>query len=172
MADKDRGRELPQRVKGAARSGPSASAPSSSPVLSEELRQRMRAAVTAERAGAATKQAAPKQDEAPVRSEAPVPSEAPVVSEPPVPSARAANAGPIAEDEITEWLGTTATPPPEVKLPPEVRPPPEVKPPSSSKAPTTGPPRRCRRSAARRRRPCGGRHLGGPAGPPAPQGLL
>ena len=56
MADEDRGRELPQRVRGAARSGPSASAPSSSPVLSEELRQRIRAAVTAERSGAATKQ--------------------------------------------------------------------------------------------------------------------
>ena len=60
MADEDPGRELPQRVRGAARSGSSVPAPSPSPVLSEELRQRMRAAVTAERSGAAT-----KQDEAP-----------------------------------------------------------------------------------------------------------
>ena len=41
------------------------------------------------------------------------------MSEPPAPPARAANAGPIAEDEITEWLGTTAKPPSEVKLPPD-----------------------------------------------------
>ena len=118
MADEDRGRELPQRVRGAARSGPSATAPSSSPVLSEELRQRMRAAVTAERSGAATKQ-----------------DEAPAVSEPAAPPARAANAGPIAEDEITEWLGTTVKPPSEVELPSEVTPRSGVKLPSGSQAP-------------------------------------
>jgi hypothetical protein len=55
------------------------------------------------------------------------------VSEPSAPPARAANAGPIAEDEITEWLGTTAKPPSEVRLPPE------VKPPSARKAPVAGP---------------------------------
>jgi hypothetical protein len=53
------------------------------------------------------------------------------VSEPPAPPARAANAGPIAEDEITEWLGTTAKPPSQVK------PPSEVKPPSGGKAPVS-----------------------------------
>jgi hypothetical protein len=71
-------------------------------VLSEELRQRMRAAVTAERSGAATKQ----------------------------------DAGPIAEDEITEWLGTTAKPPSEVELPSEVKPRSKVKLPSGVKRPS------------------------------------
>jgi hypothetical protein len=42
----DRSRELPQRVRGAARAGP---APPAQPVLSDELRQRIRAAVRAER---------------------------------------------------------------------------------------------------------------------------
>jgi hypothetical protein len=163
MAEEQPGRELPQRVRGAARSGPSASAPPSSPVLSEELRQRMRAAVTAERSGAAIKQdeapggeatspervrsVRPKaaRREPPTRSEAPVRSEPPAVSESAAPPARAANAGPIAEDEITEWLGTTAKPPSEVKLPSEVKPhskvklPSEVKLPSGSKAPVAGP---------------------------------
>jgi hypothetical protein len=45
LGDEDR-RELPQRVRGAARAGP---APSAQPMLSEELRQRIRAAVRAER---------------------------------------------------------------------------------------------------------------------------
>src|SRR5689334_12616185 len=48
MADKNRDEELPQRVKGAARLSPARSAPASA--LSDELRQRMRAAVDAERA--------------------------------------------------------------------------------------------------------------------------
>jgi len=46
LGDEDRSRELPQRVRGAARDGP---APPSQPVLSEELRQRIRTAVRAER---------------------------------------------------------------------------------------------------------------------------
>jgi hypothetical protein len=102
MADEDPGRELPQRVRGAARSGPPARAPSS-PMLSEDLRQRMRAAVTAERSGAAT-----KQDEA--------------------------------EDEITQWLGTSAKPPSSVM--PPVRP-------SAGPSPA-GSPRPADRSRARR----------------------
>lgn len=63
MGDEDRGQELPQRVRGAARPGPPPSAPSSSSAssaLSEQLRQRMQAAVEAERARAA----APKQERA------------------------------------------------------------------------------------------------------------
>jgi hypothetical protein len=48
MADKNRDEELPQRVKGAARLSPARPAPASA--LSDELRQRMRAAVDAERA--------------------------------------------------------------------------------------------------------------------------
>jgi hypothetical protein len=51
MGDEDRGRELPQRVRGA-RPGPQPAAPSS-PALSDELRQRMQEAVKAERAQAA-----------------------------------------------------------------------------------------------------------------------
>ena len=50
MADDNRGGELPQRVPGAARAGLLSPA---APVLPEELRQRMQAAVTAERAQAA-----------------------------------------------------------------------------------------------------------------------
>jgi hypothetical protein len=48
MGDEDRGRHLPQRVRGEARGG---SAPSAAPVLSEEMRQRIQAAIRAERAG-------------------------------------------------------------------------------------------------------------------------
>jgi hypothetical protein len=50
MGDEDRTRELPQRVQGAARAGP---APPRPPALSEELRQRIQAAVRAERGEAA-----------------------------------------------------------------------------------------------------------------------
>jgi hypothetical protein len=51
MGDEDRSQELPQRVRGGAQTGPRPSAP---PVLSEELRQRLQAAVVAEHAAAAT----------------------------------------------------------------------------------------------------------------------
>ncbi len=78
MAQEQPGRELPQRVRGAARTGPPPPAPSSSPVLTEELRQRMRAAVTAERSGAAT-----KQDEAPAVSEPPAAATPPFPVKPP-----------------------------------------------------------------------------------------
>jgi hypothetical protein len=47
MGDEDRGRKLPRRVRGATGTGP---APTSAPVLSEEVRQRMHEAVQAERA--------------------------------------------------------------------------------------------------------------------------
>jgi hypothetical protein len=46
LGNEDRSRELPQRVRGTARAG---SAPPSQPVLAEELRERIRAAVRAER---------------------------------------------------------------------------------------------------------------------------
>jgi len=49
LGDEDRSRELPQRVRGAARAEP---APPAQPVLSEELRQRIGAAVRAERGDA------------------------------------------------------------------------------------------------------------------------
>ena len=135
MADRDSGSELPQRVRGVARPGPPARVPSS-PVLSEDLRQRMRAAVTAERSGTATKQdeapggeatspepvrpaspepVRPVRSEPPARSEPSARSEPLAGSEPPARPARAANAGPMAEDEITQWLGITAEPPSSVK---------------------------------------------------------
>jgi hypothetical protein len=95
-------------------------------VLSEDLRQRMRAAVTAERSGAAT-----KQDEAPgAEATSPEP-------EPPARPARAASPAPMAEDEITQWLGTTATPPSSVK-------------PGPAGQPQAGSPRPAGRSRARR----------------------
>jgi hypothetical protein len=49
MGDEDHGEQLPHRVRGAAQARP---APSASPVFSDELRQRMQAAVSAERARA------------------------------------------------------------------------------------------------------------------------
>lgn len=51
MGDEDRSQDLPLRVRGVARTGPASSAPR---VLSEELRQRMQAAVNAERVGSVT----------------------------------------------------------------------------------------------------------------------
>ena len=145
MADEDSGRELPQRVRGAARSGSSVPAPSPSPVLSEELRQRMRAAVTAERSGAATKQdeapgskaASPKPGRSarpkaprreppatpqpsatpqpPAAPEPPATPQPPATPEPHVRPVRAANAGPIPEDEITQRIEITAKPPSPVR---------------------------------------------------------
>jgi len=53
MAGKDRDAELPRRVRGPGRAGPLSPA---TPVLPEELRQRMRAAVQAERAQAAARE--------------------------------------------------------------------------------------------------------------------
>ena len=52
MAGTERGAELPRRVP----TGPSSPAPSAAPTLSEELRQRMLAAVKAERAEAAARE--------------------------------------------------------------------------------------------------------------------
>jgi hypothetical protein len=57
MGDEDRSQQLPQRVRDAARAGPFPSAP---PVLSEELRLRLQAAVAAEQVAAA-----PPDDRAP-----------------------------------------------------------------------------------------------------------
>ena len=169
MADEDPGRDLPQRVRGAARPGPAARSPSPSPVLSEELRQRIRAAVTAERSGAsaqpdeapAGEATSPEplrparpwraQRERPIRPESrawpetpgkpetPGRSDTPAVSEPPVRPARAANAGPIAEDEITEWLATTAKPPSEVKPPSPVKSPSSVRPRAAGQFPVDSP---------------------------------
>ena len=145
MTDEDSGRELPQRVRGEARPGSSVPAPSPSSVLSEELRQRMRAAVTAERSGAATKQdeapgskaASPKPGRSarpkaprreppatpqpsatpqpPAAPEPPATPQPPATPEPHVRPVRAANAGPIPEDEITQRIEITAKPPSPVR---------------------------------------------------------
>jgi hypothetical protein len=52
MGDEERSRGLPQRAPGAARPGPGSSTTPTAPALSEELQQRMRAAVDAEHAQA------------------------------------------------------------------------------------------------------------------------
>jgi hypothetical protein len=87
MADEGRGRELSQRARGQARAATSPSGVPAAPVFSAKLRQRLEAAVSAERSIAAARE----QDRP-----------AGVKQEPP----RAANAGPVTEDEVTEWLGT------------------------------------------------------------------
>jgi len=116
MADEDPSRELPQRVRGAARPGSSVPASSPSPVLSEELRQRMLAAVTAERSGAVTKQdEAPGSKAASPKPEPPATSQPSATPEPHVRPVRAANAGPIPQDEITQRIEITARPPSPVR---------------------------------------------------------
>jgi hypothetical protein len=83
MAYEGRGRELPPRVRDEARAATSPSDARAAPVFSAELRQRLEAAVTAERSGAAARATG-------------------VTQEPP----RVPNAGPVTEDEVTEWIGT------------------------------------------------------------------
>ncbi len=102
MADEGRGRELPQRVRDEARAATSPSAARAAPVFSAELRQRLKAAVTAERSGAAARAAG-------------------VTQEPP----RVPNAGPVTEDEVTEWYGTAGKSP-------EAAPPPGATPPGAA----------------------------------------
>jgi hypothetical protein len=122
MGDEDRGKELPQRVRDApgARPGPPGSPPA--PLMSAELRQRLEAAVTAERSEAAAREQdkaangemtipsvkteirldQPGQATGPDRATRPGPAAQPV---------RTPNAGPVAEDEVTEWFGTAGRPP-------------------------------------------------------------
>jgi hypothetical protein len=119
MADEGRGRELPQRARGADRAADRAAAPPSgsppAPVPSAQLRQRLEAAVTAERS-----EAAAREQDRPAGGEVTIPSvksetgglggirrRGPVHEVQP----RAANAGPITEDEVTEWLGTVGKSP-------------------------------------------------------------
>jgi len=141
MGDEDRGDELPQRVHGAPGAGPQPLGPPPAPVLSAELRQRLEAAVTAERSEAAVRDqdkplggevttpsvrtgislgrpgpaappdrgaqpdhaAQPDRAIEPDRAAQPDRATAPDSAAQPL---RAANAGPVAEDEVTEWLGT------------------------------------------------------------------
>lgn len=119
MADKGSDKELPQPSRGEARAATSPSGSPVAPVLSAELRQRLETAVTAERAVAAA-----REQDKPVGGEVTTPSvrsgnglggtslpdargggragSADAAREQP----RSANAGPITEDEVTEWIGT------------------------------------------------------------------
>jgi hypothetical protein len=83
MVNEGRGRELPQRVRDEARAATSPSGTRAAPVFSAELRQRLEAAVTAERSGAAARATGVTQERP-----------------------RVPNAGPVTEDEVTEWIGT------------------------------------------------------------------
>ena len=92
MADKGGDRELPQRFRGDARAATSPSGSPAAPVLSAELRQRLEAAVIAERSVAA----APGTGQADAAGRS---------------GPRAASAGPLTEDEVTEWIGTAGKSP-------------------------------------------------------------
>ena len=89
MADNGGDRELTQRFRGDTRAATSPPGSPAAPVLSAELRERLDAAVIAERSVAAARE----QNRA-------------AGAEVTTPSARAANAGPLTEDEVTEWIGT------------------------------------------------------------------
>ncbi len=114
MADKGGDKELPQRFRGEARAATSQSGSPVAPVLSAELRQRLETAVTAERAVAAA-----RDQDRPTGGEVTTPSvragsgrggtslpdarggragSADAAQE----RARAANAGPLTEDEVTD----------------------------------------------------------------------
>ena len=86
MADKGGDRELTQRFRGDARAATSPSGSPAAPVLSAELRQRLEAAVIAERSVAAA-----REQNRPAGGEVTTPS---------------VRAGPLTEDEVTEWIGT------------------------------------------------------------------
>src|SRR5256885_814464 len=108
MADEGGDRELPQRARGEARAATSPSGMPAAPVLSAELQQRLDAAVTAERS-----EAAARERDKPTGGEVTTPSvrdaDSPGGTRPPGPGGaveqqrpRAANAGPVTEDEVTE----------------------------------------------------------------------
>ncbi len=119
MADTGGDRELTQRLRGDARAATAPSGSPAAPVLSAELRERLEAAVIAERSvAAARKKAGPAGGEVTTPSvrggnglggtSLPDPrgggpaGSADTAQE----RARAANAGPLTEDEVTEWIGT------------------------------------------------------------------
>ena len=165
MAGKDRGAELPRRVPGTAPAGPPSPVP---PVLPEELRQRMLAAVTAERTEAAAREqerAAGDQTTGPPRRVRPPESAAskeagPETSSPASGTNRkrkgAAAAGPAAgperitgsvpEDDVTGWPGSAVKPEPAVRPEPAVKAGTAVKPRAEVRP---EPARRRRRAGAR-----------------------
>jgi hypothetical protein len=123
MGDEDRGNELPQRVPDApqARPGPPDSPPA--PLISAELRQRLEAAVTAERSEASAREqhkaAGGEMTTPSVRTE--IRLDQPGQAAQPV---RTPNAGPVAEDDVTEWFATPGRSPSATKdEPPGAEPP-------------------------------------------------
>lgn len=140
MAGKDRGTELPHRIRGAAWTGPLSPV---IPVLSPELRQCMQAAVQAERAEAVAREqeraAGDRAAEPPRRvppSTAAASEEAgPETSSPDnrtngertgaaaaEPAARPERiTGPVPEDEVTESPGSAVKPRPAARLKPVVK---------------------------------------------------
>jgi hypothetical protein len=160
MADDERGSELPHRVRGSTQAARIAPV-SSSPPLSEELRQRMKAAVQAERAGAEEQAPWPPDD----------PTIPPAADDIAAPArkisgkrkqAAAARAEPVAEprpvtraapdvseeEEPTQWLGAqpAATARPSAAGPAQSRPP---RPDAGKKRPDAG--QKLRRRRRRRR---------------------
>jgi hypothetical protein len=118
MADKGGNREPPQRFRGDTRAATSPSGSPAAPVLSAELRERLEAAVIAERSVAA-----PREQNKPAGEEATTPSVrggnglggtslpdprggGRAGSDAAQERARAASAGSLTEDEVTEWIGT------------------------------------------------------------------
>jgi hypothetical protein len=136
MAGKDRGMELPHRIRSAARAGPLSPA---APVLSPELRHHMQAAVTAERAKAVAREqerAAGHHAAGPVRrvllsGSAPGKGAGPETSSPVGGPGRkrtgAASAGPeriigpIPGDDVTGWFGAAVKPRPAAGPEPAVK---------------------------------------------------
>jgi hypothetical protein len=140
MADKGGDRELPQRFRGDSRAATSPSGSPAAPVLSAELRERLEVAVIAERSVAAG-----REQNRPAGGEITTPlvrdgdglggtslpdprgggraGSADTTQE----RARPVNAGPLTEDEVTEWIGTVgksqdAAPGAEPDAAPEVAP--------------------------------------------------
>ena len=118
MAGKDRGMELPHRIRSAAWAGPLSPAV---PVLSPELRHHMQAAVTAERAKAVAREQ--ERAAGPVRrvllsGSAPGKEAVPETSSPvggpgrKRTGAASAGPGPIPEDDGTGWFGAAVKPRP------------------------------------------------------------
>ena len=141
MAGKDRGTELPHRIRGAAWAGPLSPVAPVMPVLSPELRQRMQAAVKAELAEAVAREqeraAGDRTAEPPRR----IPPSTSAASRDPGPEnsslANGTNAertgaaaeaarpqritGAVPEDEVAEWLGSGARPRAAARLEPVVK---------------------------------------------------
>ena len=129
MGDEDRGHELPQRLPGAPGAAPHPPGSPSAPLLSTELWQRLAAAVTAERSGAAARE----QDSPPAR-------------QPPLRSGPgSASTGPDERPHPTAPLSTYA--------PPTPGPSPRTRSPSGSGPPGGPRPPLRRRQEARRRPP-------------------